>query len=118
MKQEQFQEDLHKKNGSQAVAYHDLRRIPYTALQAEKQRLGLAFGALAGLAYALVTWGIDGYLLARAHADLPWLKFLLGSLFCAGLGGLAGWLSERIDQALFTFLAWLFADRGRPAVIR
>lgn len=48
------------------------------ALRRDKQLLGLAYGLLAGLTYALATWGYDGWLLAHASADSSWLKLVIG----------------------------------------
>lgn len=72
-----------------------------------RQLLGLSYGLIAALAFTLTAWGIDAYQLARASADLFWLKLALGGLAAVLLGGLAGWLGEQIDNGLVTFVFWL-----------
>lgn len=75
----------------------------------EKQKLGLYYGMLAGLAFAVFTWGIDDFQLAMASADLPWLKFIIGGTFCLLVGGLIGWLTMRLDRVLVGLVGWLAA---------
>ncbi len=64
-------------------------------------------GILCGCVFALVSWGYDGLLLAKAHAVLPWLKFALGILPCAVVGGLAGWLSMKINNMFARMAIWV-----------
>lgn len=75
-----------------------------------KYRFGIVFGAMTGLAFAAATWGIDAAVLSRVHAYQPWLKLIVGTLVCAPVGGLAGWLSARLDRPLFSVLLWLAAS--------
>jgi hypothetical protein len=63
----------------------------------------------AGLAYALSTWGWDGFLLSQAHAFLPWIKLIIGGLCCVIAGGLAGWLSLRFDKGILSVILWSLA---------
>jgi len=70
-----------------------------------KQEIGL--GVLCGCAFALLAWGVDGYLLAKAHAALPWLKLAFGLPLCAATGGLAGWLTIKIPNLFLRFVIWL-----------
>ncbi len=84
--------------------------LPNTAaLKRDKQLLGLAYGLLAGLTYTLATWGYDGWLLAHASADSPWLKLVIGGIFCLLVGALVGWLTEVVDRSLFGLVAWILA---------
>lgn len=75
----------------------------------QKRRYGIAYGAVIGLALAISVWGWDGYMLAQAHGFLPWLKLALGGSACALAGGLAGWITSRLERWLSTLLAWLAA---------
>jgi hypothetical protein len=75
-----------------------------------RYRFGLVLGICAGLAFAAATWGLDAMLLNNAHAYQPWLKWIVGALVCAPVGGLAGWLSARLDRPLFSVLLWLAAS--------
>jgi hypothetical protein len=76
----------------------------------ERHRFGLFLGIFAGLAFAAATWGFDAVLLSRIHAYQPWLKWMVGALVCAPAGGLAGWLSARLDKPIFSVLLWLAAS--------
>lgn len=75
-----------------------------------KHRFGIVFGIVAGLAFAAATWGFDAMLMNRIHAYQPWLKLIVGTLVCAPVGGLAGWLSARLDKPIFSVLLWLLAS--------
>ena len=76
-------------------------------IQREKQRLGLVYGILAGTGFALTAWGLDAIQLAQANAYLPWGKFVVGWLASMILGGLAGWISARLDNSLVAVLVWI-----------
>lgn len=75
----------------------------------QKQLSGAIYGIVAGLVFALSTWGWDGFLLSQAHAFLPWTKLIIGSIGCAIAGGLAGWLSARFDKGIITVILWMAA---------
>ncbi len=83
--------------------------IDYEKQNKTRQLLGLNYGMLAGLAFTLTAWGIDAFQLARASADFFWLKLVIGGLAALFLGGLVGWLGEKIDSGLVTFVLWLAA---------
>ncbi|HEX2995359.1 MAG TPA: hypothetical protein VHP14_11060 [Anaerolineales bacterium] len=75
---------------------------------------GLLYGMALGFGFSIFVWGIDAYLLAKANGLLPWLKFLGGAIPCTLIGGIAGWLSARLEKPLFSLLlwaitAWIFA---------
>jgi hypothetical protein len=71
-----------------------------------KHMFGIWFGAALGFSFAIFAWGIDSFLLNRMNGLYPWLKFLGGVVPCALVGGLAGWLSARLDKPLFAILIW------------
>ncbi|GMV35460.1 MAG: hypothetical protein AMXMBFR60_32890 [Chloroflexota bacterium] len=75
----------------------------------QKRRYGIAYGVVVGLAFTVAVWGWDGYMLSQAHGFLPWTKFTLGGSACALAGGLAGWVTSRLERWLFTLSAWLAA---------
>ena len=77
-----------------------------------KHRFGLFFGMVVGFAFAGATWGSDALILNRVHAYLPWLKLLIAILICVPTGGLAGWLSAKLDKTLFSVLFWLVTAAG------
>jgi uncharacterized protein with PQ loop repeat len=74
-----------------------------------KRRAGFLYGMIAGLAFAITLWGVDGYLLSQAHAYYPWIKFISGSAITILVGGLAGWLVTTIEKALVGLLIWFAA---------
>ena len=72
-----------------------------------KQKAGLLYGLIAGLAFAVFAWGADAFLLARAHGAFPWIKFIPGMIICLAAGGLVGWLTMLFKRASFGTVAWL-----------
>jgi hypothetical protein len=72
-------------------------------------RAGLIYGILAGLTFAITTWGIDAFILANNSAGNPWFKFVFGALFCVVVGGFAGWITALADSGLVGAFVWLFA---------
>lgn len=74
-----------------------------------KQIYGIWYGLALGLAFSIFAWGIDAYLLSRANTIFPWLKFFGGVVPAVLIGGLAGWLSARLDKAFFAVLIWTVA---------
>jgi hypothetical protein len=81
--------------------------LDYKKQNKTKQLLGLSYGLLAGLAFIVAAWGIDAFQLGRASVDFFWLKLAIGGLAALLLGGLTGWLGEKIDNGLVTFVLWL-----------
>ena len=75
-------------------------------VQRKKLRLGLVYGLVAGLAFAVFAWGADALMLARANAFFYWIKFVPGLIISTILGGIAGWLTVRIHKHLLAILAW------------
>ncbi|HSB00640.1 MAG TPA: hypothetical protein VLE49_08320, partial [Anaerolineales bacterium] len=74
-----------------------------------KLSYGLWFGVVLGLTFSIFAWGIDAISLARMNGLHPWLKFLAGAIPCTVIGGLAGWLSARIDKPIVSLLLWATA---------
>lgn len=75
-------------------------------MKSKKLRLGLIYGLLAGLAFALFAWGIDALLLARANVTFFWVKFLPALLICVLIGGTVGWLTALFDKHGLAILLW------------
>lgn len=73
----------------------------------QKQIAGLLYGLAGGLSFAVFTWGIDGFLLARAHGAFPWVKFIPGLVICLISGGLVGWLTMVIRQMVVGLVLWV-----------
>ena len=78
-----------------------------TAVFRIKTTYGILYGLIAGIAFAVASWGWDGYLLKQAHAAYPWLKFSIGVVLCGLAGAIAGWITIRFERWFFTLLAWL-----------
>ncbi|MBW6466140.1 MAG: hypothetical protein K0B06_06525 [Brevefilum sp.] len=72
-----------------------------------RQRLGAIYGLVAGVAYALTAWGIDGIALAKMHVAFPWIKILPGLVICSLTGCLVGWVSIKISKAIVTIALWI-----------
>ncbi|MHB8777915.1 MAG: hypothetical protein ACYC6R_09155 [Anaerolineales bacterium] len=75
-----------------------------------KQKFGVLYGIIAGLAFAVSSWGWDGYLLNKSHAYFPWTMLITGATFCAILGGIVGWLTARADNSLFGTIFWIVSS--------
>ena len=69
--------------------------------------LGLIYGLAAGLAFAILCWGIDAISLARANASFPWIKFIPGLILSLVAGGLVGWITARTESHLLAIVVWL-----------
>jgi len=75
-----------------------------------KRRFGMLYGMTAGLAFAVASWGWDAYLLSGSHAYFPWTMFITGMIFCAVIGGMAGWLTARFKSSLLGVVFWLISS--------
>jgi hypothetical protein len=71
-----------------------------------KHAYGVWFGIALGFTFSIFAWGIDAYRLDQVNGFYPWLKFLGGAIPCTILGGLAGWLTAKLDKPLFGLLVW------------
>lgn len=74
-----------------------------------KHAYGIWYGIAVGLTFSIFAWGIDAFFLAQMNGFLPWLKFLGGLIPCIVVGGLAGWLSARLDKPIFSLVIWAVA---------
>ena len=72
-----------------------------------KKNFGLLYGMVAGLTFAVTSWGWDGYLMNRSHAYFPWTMLVTGAIFCSILGGIVGWLTARQESSLFGLVFWI-----------
>jgi hypothetical protein len=77
-----------------------------------KRKFGMKYGIVAGIAFAVASWGWDGYMLSTSHAYFPWIMLSVGLVFCAILGGISGWLTARSESSLVGILFWLIASVG------
>jgi hypothetical protein len=76
-------------------------------IPSRKLVFGLIYGLAAGLVFSLASWGLNAFLLSRAHFAYPWTAFLLGILPTMIIAGLAGYLTIRLDNALLGAVCWL-----------
>lgn len=74
-----------------------------------KRIYGIWYGIVVGLSYAIFCWGLDSYILSNYHGIQPWLKFGMGAVLCMISGGLAGWLSAKVNKPLISIFIWLVA---------
>jgi hypothetical protein len=72
----------------------------------KKLRLGLIYGLVSSLAFAIFAWGLDALLLARANATFFWIKFFPGLIICTLSGGLIGWLTILFNKHPIAILLW------------
>jgi len=77
-----------------------------------KRKFGLTYGAAAGFAFAVTSWGWDGYILNASHAYFPWLMFLIGLSICVVFGAISGWLTARFQSSLLGILFWVITAAG------
>ncbi len=73
----------------------------------EKRNYGIWFGAALGFTFAVFAWGIDAYQLSHMNGFHPWIKLVFSEIFCILIGGLAGWLSARIDKVFIALPIWI-----------
>lgn len=76
----------------------------------KKNMIGLLFGFIAGLVFALVAWLPDALQLAGSHAVLPWLKFGIGTTAAILLFSLAGWIAIQKHTLIITILCFEIAS--------
>lgn len=73
----------------------------------KRQIRGLLFGIIAGLTFSIATWGVDAWQLQQASAAFPFIKFIPGAAISVLAGGLVGWLTTRVEHALFSLISWV-----------
>lgn len=74
-----------------------------------KRIYGIWYGIVVGLSFAVFCWGIDSYVLSNYHGFQPWLRFGIGAVLCMIPGGLAGWLSAKVNKPIISIFLWLIA---------
>jgi hypothetical protein len=72
-----------------------------------KRIYGAIYGAAAGLAFAVSSWGMDAYTLQNSHAYYPWIKFIVGMTICGLAGLIVGWITSLGDSSLFGAMIWV-----------
>jgi hypothetical protein len=75
-----------------------------------KRKFGMLYGMTAGIAFAVASWGRDGFMLNASHAYLPWVMLITGLTFCAVIGGITGWLTARSESSLLGVVFWLISS--------
>jgi hypothetical protein len=73
----------------------------------QKRIFGMIYGIMAGLAFAVSSWGWDGYSMSQAHAYFPWNVLITGAVLCGIFGGIIGWLTARMESSLIGIVFWL-----------
>ena len=72
----------------------------------KKRVLGLLYGISAGLAFAVSSWGADGYILSHSHVYFPWNVLITGAVLCSIVCGVIGWLTTRLENSLIGIIFW------------
>lgn len=80
-----------------------------SVIHKRKQIFGLSYGIVAGLAFSITLWGVDGLRLSQAHAYYPWTKFLAGLPLAVLICALVGWLTSRFERPLVGVALWIAA---------
>jgi len=75
-----------------------------------KRKFGILYGMIAGLTFAIASWGWDGYMLSNSHAYFPWIMLITGMIFCAIIGGIVGWLTARSESSLLGVVFWIISS--------
>lgn len=75
-----------------------------------KQKFGMLYGMVTGIAFAISSWGWDGYILGKSHAYFPWTTLISGMICCAIFGGMVGWLTARLESSLLGVIFWLISS--------
>ena len=70
----------------------------------------MLYGMIAGLTFAVASWGLDGYILSNSHAYFPWTMLITGMIFCAILSGIVGWLTARSESSLLGVVFWIISS--------
>ena len=71
-----------------------------------RKKVGLLFGLLAGISFAIGAYGMDAVILVSSNGMYPFLRFIPALILCSLIGMLAGFLSGFIDQLLVNALIW------------
>ena len=82
------------------------RRSSDAQLRRNRLIAGTGYGFVVGLAFSLLVWGIDAYVLADNHAVYAWSKLLVGAPLAIVLCTLVGWLGALGNQTWVMVLLW------------
>lgn len=74
---------------------------------AKKAKFGGAYGAAAGLAFAVGSAGYNAYYMAQGHVILAGMPFLLLGLTTTVLGWLIGWFTTQAGKTALTAVTWM-----------
>lgn len=69
----------------------------------------MLLSALAGIIFALSTWGMEGMALAEANGLFPWLKFSIGFLPSVLFFVVFGYLNTKLNNLVFKLMLWIVA---------
>lgn len=75
-----------------------------------KQKFGMLYGMVTGFAFAVSSWGWDGYVLSKSHVYFPWTMLIVGVIFCAIFGGIVGWLTAWSESSLLGAIFWIISS--------
>jgi hypothetical protein len=95
----------------QPVNLYSSERIRPEVMRAKLMQ-GVFYGCAGGAGFAVLAWGLDGFILFQAQGLFPWLKLVTGLAACMLIGGAAGWLTARFERGALAVLFWLAAALG------
>ena len=72
-----------------------------------RKRLDILIGTLGGLAYSVLAWGIDGYLLKQNNGSVPWLKLAISIPVVIIIFFTAASFSASYNNLIIRSLIWM-----------
>lgn len=70
---------------------------------------GTGYGIVFAVLFALLLWGHDGWVLTISHADMAWVKLLIGLPIAVVIFALAGFLSALSSSTVVAVVLWAVA---------
>jgi hypothetical protein len=72
----------------------------------------IIIGALCGLGYSFLAWGMDGFILQQNNASVPWLKMAIGTPVITLIFILVTRLNSRFNHLISRSLLWMATATG------
>ena len=82
------------------------KEIDEKAIHRLKLVAGIGYGIVFAVLFSLLLWGHDGWSLAASHANMAWLKLLIGLPIAIVIFGLVGFLSALSSSTVVAVVLW------------
>jgi hypothetical protein len=86
-------------------------------LERSRKQSEIFIGALCGLVYSSLAWGVDGFLLQQNNASVPWLKMAIGAPVIMIFFIFVAWLNTRFTNLITRSLLWMATATGISTLI-